>query len=857
MKIFNIFKNQKEKPQVIYVDSVASKKSSNVLPFVLQIALLYICLVGFVYCITTSLQSEIPFLTVALVALPFIVIAGLFTVNLKLYLVFLGAFVTGSVLVFTFLRDLRDTVVSAFTFAYNRIIQIVVDEGFTSYKSFMTEDITEKLNDFNLLNEYFYCVMFVLIIFFSVIFTASMMKRSMVWLCTLPCFLVLTPSLYFGAVPSGIAFAIFISGILGCYTESISYAMMKRKNKSSVASKKKTANLFVKRISLSGLTNTLIALVISITVSVFVYSSDLLRLDDFRKVIDDIAMHIMNVLFYEQYETAEGAVGGLIEGNTLDLDVPDFRDLPIMDVTTRTNSALYLRGWIGKNLGDEGWNVLNEEDTEQFTSKIPYSFDPYTQYYNFMTLMSTDELTAAETAEDTQKLGFVYDTVDIKAKFNKSLMVFVPMSGINGEIIGKFRGVTKIGDTISFFEGSRPQNNYYSMNAALQSFVSSDFYVSLKQKQNQYLNYAENMSDNLHNPSASELFIINERRYSDYVKETYLATPENSEYFADLAVIASGQGKYSHNFDKALSVERYLKTGFNYSLDKTMVSGTALNKIKYVISESKMGYCTYYASAMTIMMRHLGIPARYVVGYHSKTQQDAGTQKYVRNLIDKNYHAWVEVYIDGIGWLTFDPTPGYGNNTPIRDYEYLDNSEGTSSSEDTPTEPQQQQSAPSQPPEVHEVIEEVPEAAPKDNKILIWGLIVLTVIAVALLIFFVFSFISLRFKNLFKKLRKMNRTLMVRAIYPKLLMLLYALNLKVSKGELITEYARRVDGSLHLKYKLSDLITQLEMSQFSQNEISFQNAKQIYVYFVQLSDIAMKRMNIFKRIYYRIKLINK
>ena len=88
-------------------------------------------------------------------------------------------------------------------------------------------------------------------------------------------------------------------------------------------------------------------------------------------------------------------------------------------------------------------------------------------------------------------------------------------------------------------------------------------------------------------------------------------------------------------------------------------------------------------------------------------------------------------------------------------------------------------------------------------------------------------------------------------------MLLYALNLKIYSGELISDFAKRVDSNLHLKYSLSDLITYLEMSQFSQNEITFEKAKQIYIYFVQLSDIALKRMNIFKRIYYRIKLTNK
>jgi Transglutaminase-like superfamily/TgpA N-terminal domain len=72
----------------------------------------------------------------------------------------------------------------------------------------------------------------------------------------------------------------------------------------------------------------------------------------------------------------------------------------------------------------------------------------------------------------------------------------------------------------------------------------------------------------------------------------------------------------------------------------------------------KVGFCQYYASAMTMMLRTLDIPARYVEGYLPGKPEDDGTWDVAMNAA----HAWVEVYFPGFGWLRFDPTPGNDDN---------------------------------------------------------------------------------------------------------------------------------------------------------------------------------------------------
>jgi transglutaminase-like putative cysteine protease len=75
----------------------------------------------------------------------------------------------------------------------------------------------------------------------------------------------------------------------------------------------------------------------------------------------------------------------------------------------------------------------------------------------------------------------------------------------------------------------------------------------------------------------------------------------------------------------------------------------------------KRGYCMYYATAMIMLLRQQGIPARIVMGY--LPGERVGMVETVRV---ENAHAWVEVFFPGWGWWTFDPTPTATRLTPLR-----------------------------------------------------------------------------------------------------------------------------------------------------------------------------------------------
>jgi protein-glutamine gamma-glutamyltransferase len=75
------------------------------------------------------------------------------------------------------------------------------------------------------------------------------------------------------------------------------------------------------------------------------------------------------------------------------------------------------------------------------------------------------------------------------------------------------------------------------------------------------------------------------------------------------------------------------------------------------VAQTRAGYCQYFAGAMALMLRYLGVPARVAVGFSSGTYD---AKKGVWTVTDHDAHAWVEVWFRGYGWLPFDPTPSVG-----------------------------------------------------------------------------------------------------------------------------------------------------------------------------------------------------
>ncbi|MBR5546788.1 MAG: transglutaminase domain-containing protein [Clostridia bacterium] len=130
----------------------------------------------------------------------------------------------------------------------------------------------------------------------------------------------------------------------------------------------------------------------------------------------------------------------------------------------------------------------------------------------------------------------------------------------------------------------------------------------------------------------------------------YTALPDHLEQkvFDDLYnIVANAQTPY----DRACAIQRHLQRYYRYTLEPDTPPENQ-DFVTYFLYVGKEGYCTYFASAMTVLCRMAGLPARYVEGFLAKPGADGFA--YVTG---ENAHAWTEVYFEGFGWVPFDATP--------------------------------------------------------------------------------------------------------------------------------------------------------------------------------------------------------
>ncbi|MDR0325486.1 MAG: DUF3488 and transglutaminase-like domain-containing protein [Oscillospiraceae bacterium] len=119
--------------------------------------------------------------------------------------------------------------------------------------------------------------------------------------------------------------------------------------------------------------------------------------------------------------------------------------------------------------------------------------------------------------------------------------------------------------------------------------------------------------------------------------------------------LAYSLARYDDDYFNALAIERYLVENFSYNPDMPQTP-SGQDFVEYFLFEQREGYCTYFASAMVIMCRAVGLSARYVDGFAPSSEKDGNN---VFLYTDARAHAWAEVWIEGQGWRRFEPTPGY------------------------------------------------------------------------------------------------------------------------------------------------------------------------------------------------------
>ncbi|HWQ29359.1 MAG TPA: transglutaminaseTgpA domain-containing protein, partial [Negativicutes bacterium] len=270
-------------------------------------------------------------------------------------------------------------------------------------------------------------------------------------------------------------------------------------------------------------------------------------------------------------------------------------DAILMTVRTRSKDTLYLRGTVKERYLGSCWYKSERK---------------YNQY-------SPGEAMALPFGEDVRTIE---RTFDIKYEDLLTSTIFAPYS------------VYKvIHESISIFsdEDSEVYASKMTMKDGTYSVISRIPYID-----EQSLRMAR--TDNMDTKD---------------LKEYTSVDPSITIRVRDLA--SDITGSYTNNYDKAKAIEEYLRKNYKYNKKPHAIPQKA-EFTDYFLFESREGYCTYFATAMSVLLREAGIPCRYVEGFISR--YEGRDSRIIRGA---DAHAWVEVYFDDYGWVTFEPTPYY------------------------------------------------------------------------------------------------------------------------------------------------------------------------------------------------------
>jgi transglutaminase-like putative cysteine protease len=141
--------------------------------------------------------------------------------------------------------------------------------------------------------------------------------------------------------------------------------------------------------------------------------------------------------------------------------------------------------------------------------------------------------------------------------------------------------------------------------------------------------------------------------YPDYIKQKYLQLPST------LPVRVKNLAhqlldNIPDAYDRAETLETFLRSPpFSYS-PQVKSTPPGRDPVDYFLFDLRSDFCEYFASAMVVMLREVGVPARLVEGF-TTGQFDSGSGAYI--VREQDAHAWVEAYFPQYGWIEFEPTP--------------------------------------------------------------------------------------------------------------------------------------------------------------------------------------------------------
>ncbi len=343
--------------------------------------------------------------------------------------------------------------------------------------------------------------------------------------------------------------------------------------------------------------------------------------------------------------------GGISGGNLKNSGNLSFTGETVLKIKTQNESAIYLRGFVGSTYTGDRWQPAADEIYNQhsmaFNTLNGQNFNPQnltSKYMNMQEIFSSSNM---------QPYSISIQNIHANRHY-----VYAPYALITtpAELPDAVFANDEYIKANSWFGLSDYSLRAYTGNshAALNIRINSDINIQ-NYYQLDYRNQAGQLTQII--PWAQD-YLNDEHAYRSYIYDTDTALP--AEIKAKALKLCEEKQFYKNSLnDEIIAVQTYLAENYQYTLAP---GKTPANRdfADYFLFENRKGYCIHFATAATVLLRAMGIPARYAEGYIANqsdlTHPDSDGYASIK---DSRAHAWTEVYIPLYGWIPVEMTPGF------------------------------------------------------------------------------------------------------------------------------------------------------------------------------------------------------
>lgn len=363
---------------------------------------------------------------------------------------------------------------------------------------------------------------------------------------------------------------------------------------------------------------------------------------EWKKGTESFAKKTALVGFYGMFNKNGSGTGGISRsklGDTKYVKMDYQTDLSVETQVRENEPIIYLRAYTGTYYADNSWKYISESAPKEFVQLAAYGV--------------SKEQACSVTVDILEQRDYLY-------KIHEPIKRITVFNVDANEDFLYFHNNAK-----GIYKQSHKVRNDDEIEGTLPVGVGLKYYyyplknMPLDELEKTALSLREEVSEEMPEPCYEV-----EECYREFVQSVYLDVPDDNIKSIDSFIESYGLKK-EDGLKNVQKIADIFENDYTYTL---MPGVTPEDKdfVNYFLDKTHKGYCTYFASSAVLILRRLGIPARYAGGYAVPTTEEDNMYKknnlsipdmYQIDVNDSNAHAWVEVYVNNLGWVNADVTP--------------------------------------------------------------------------------------------------------------------------------------------------------------------------------------------------------